>query len=284
MSEFKDEIPDFDFHILHEDFEKLRKQDYADEKENPDEFRYWFDKMSSIGDSGDILIPKTEVIEIPYDLYSYMVSDRYNKDNTDKLGKYFYDRLGELKNSKELFIKTGLFSNKFMFSFPHYKDGDNFGEHILNVFYGAMCIGCPKSIDMVFREFIHTNNNRPSIYCGMKLNTEFRLFYDFDERRIYNIVNYWDKDTMLNSLSDSEIVNPKTGELEKCFDKTVFSSVADEIENDFNSLQGFLATVFMKNIKNVKDLHGKWSIDFLYDGERFWFIDMATAEHSYYNE
>lgn len=76
-------------------------------------------------------------------------------------------------------------------------------KRIVNTFYENECLGKPLSTNLVFREFIETGYDRPSIYHGLKLNTEFRIFYDFDGHRFIQGFNYWgDHDPMVEGLGD----------------------------------------------------------------------------------
>ena len=109
-------------------------------------------------------------------------------------------------------MKSGLFSDKFCFNHPFLKNGElseELGQHVLDLCYSSMLVGCPLSKDIIVREFVKTSYERPNIYDGMKLNTEFRLFYDFDEKKVITTVNYWDYDTMVSHLHDGVQVGPE---------------------------------------------------------------------------
>ena len=62
------------------------------------------------------------------------------------------------------------------------------------------------------------------------------------------------------------------------FDKSI-----DAIEKDFEFLKDILAKQVDGNIKEV-ELKGIWSIDFMFDGEKFWLIDAAIGSQSAYFE
>lgn len=154
------------------------------------------------------------------------------------------------------------------------------GQHVLDLCYGSMLVGCPLSKDIIVREFVKTSYERPSIYDGMKLNTEFRLFYDFDTKQVITTVNYWDYDTMVSNLHDGVQLGPD-GE-SYCYDKTTFLSCGKEIEADFDEKRSELEKLAAAFLKNVAGLFGKWSVDFMWDGTDYVLIDMAKAESSAY--
>lgn len=217
-------------------------------------------------------IPFTSTIQLNDHWYEWLKSDNYKPEDIDKFDQYLKEGVEgtELKEHDKIFVKTGVFSGKFDFNnrcLVH--KGDNLGEHFLNIFYDALIVSTAPSREVVFREFIETDNDRPTIYNGMKLNTEFRVFLDFDHNRILGVFNYWDSKTMLRNLRGKDL--------------ETFESVYKDIEEEYDGLVPEL----INHIKNDCDtekskLEGTWSIDFLWDGNKFWMIDMALAKQSYY--
>lgn len=171
--------------------------------------------------------------------------------------------------NKEMFIRLGNSSNKFNFDTCHIKTIDELYQKLM-IMFGDMCfkLEWQQNIELVLREYIKTNYQRSTIYNGMPLNTEFRVFYDFDENKVLGIFNYWEKDTMLDNLYNKQ-------------DLITFANTIHEIESDFNNLYPSLKEETEYKLPNA-DLKGKWSVDFLYDGKEFVLIDMAHAECSYY--
>lgn len=217
-------------------------------------------------------IPYTEVHEINDEWLEWLKSDSYSNEKVNEFGEYLHSLIKgtKLKNEDKLFIKTGVFSGKFDFnnSCCLLMEG-SLGKQFLNIFYDAMLFNTESSREIVFRHFIETNYNRPSIYNGMKLNTEFRAFIDFNNNTLLDIFNYWDAETMLSNLSRNDL--------------ETFKGIYKDIEYDYAKLKPALAN----HIKNECDiskseLEGTWSVDFLWDGEKFWMIDMALGKQSYY--
>lgn len=216
--------------------------------------------------------PETLIIPIDSDTLNWLESDKYLAYKIEEFKNYLisYIHKNNFNTNRKLFLKTGNFSNKFEFTACTITDIDDIGKKALDIFYVGMCVSCPSTTEFVIREFIDTDYERPSIYSGMKLNTEFRVFYDFDTNKTILIVNYWDKDTMIHGLE----FYPD--------DLETFMAVTEELEKDYEKLKPQLQKLVNSNMKNVKGLKGKWSIDFMYDGKEFWLIDMALAEDSYY--
>lgn len=105
----------------------------------------------------------------------------------------------------------------------------------------------------------------------MPLNTEFRVFYDFDNDKVLGVFNYWDKETMLDGLKYV------------CFkhDLEVFLATSDSIEENFNKYKDTVEALVASSMINV-NLTGEWSIDIMMVNDEFYLIDMATARSSYY--
>ena len=176
---------------------------------------------------------------------------------------------GNLDLNNEIFVRLGNSSNKFNFVSCHINGIDELYQKLMIIFDNMYFkLEWQQSIELVLREYIKTNYQRNTIYNGMPLNTEFRVFYDFDENKILGIFNYWEKNTMLDNLHNNQ-------------DLITFANTINEIECDFNNLYPFLKKEAEYKLPNA-NLKGKWSVDFLYDGKEFVLIDMAHAECSYY--
>ncbi len=235
-------------------------------RENPNNMSFWLPKFEDRG----FYIPRTVIIPLTEKWLKWLCSDHYELERIDEFTAWIIGKLNDIHFNiqGDWFVKTGNFSNKFCFRFCHLKELKNIGRQFLDVFYGGMCVGCEISPEICVREFIHTDYQRPSIYEGMKLNTEFRVFYNFENKRIAGIFNYWDRETMQNHLySPKELAN--------------FNSCIDEIEKDFYNLRDDLAEHVSEKMADVP-LHGIWSVDFLWDGDKFWLIDAAIGSQSYY--
>ena len=276
------------------------KMNYLREcKENKNNMSFWLDALTG----SCLTIPETTILQLDFPIIlpswqdekkreklqrasiqnpevpvmEWLLCDRYYDEDIEAFTKLALSKLAcepslrawvEGREQGTKFLKTGNFSNKFSFNnCCRLEDPQKIGKQFLDIMYAGLCVGCMPSPELVIREFIETTYTRPEIYDGMKLNTEYRAFYDFDNNRALDIFNYWDRDTMERGLYCR-------GDLE------TFDSVTSEIEADFREHK-YLVTEELKKLKGI-NLQGTWSVDFLWSGEKMYLIDMALAENSYY--
>lgn len=229
---------------------------------------FWYPKTSDIG----FKTPSTIITSFTDSETNLIKTGKWNLLNQKELLEKIKSIAELNKNmdlNKEMFIRLGNSSNKFNFDSCHVHGINELYQKLMIMFQDMhFKLEWLQSIELVLREYIKPNYQRNKIYNGMPLNTEFRVFYDFNENKILGIFNYWEKDTMLDNLQNQQ-------------DLITFANTISEIEGDFNKLYPFLEDEARCNLPNV-DLNGKWSIDFLYDGKEFILIDMAHAECSYY--
>ena len=253
----------------------MSMKEYVDEvyeksSNNLNELPYWYEKIKKCK---GFKVPDTQIIEIPKKYF--IMNDCYcdmTEDGRIALQKYIESQLDKRWKGKKLFIKSGVFSNKFVFMFCKVEanEHDKIAEKYINIQNGALCLGCPVSKYLIIREFIETEYDRESIYFGMKLNTEFRVFYDFDKKEFIDIVNYWDRYYVGEQL---------VGE-----DKILYDKSIGQEEIDYYELNWKVTEQCQISLKEIEGLTGKWSVDFMWDGKDFWLIDMALAEQSAYWE
>lgn len=242
--------------------------EHSESPEN--ELSFWYPKTSNIG----FRTPKTIITKFS-DEEVNLIGRRKLKDlniqgHLERL-KRAANEVEGLDLNGELFVRLGCSSNKFNFETCHIRNIDELSQKLLPML-GDMYfrLEWQKDIELVLREFIRANYQRSTIYNGMPLNTEFRIFYDFDSKRILGIFNYWDRDTMLDNLYKEQ-------------DLVTFANTTHEIESDFKRLSPQLEEEAKAKLPSA-NLKGRWSIDFLWDGKNFILIDMAHAECSYYYE
>lgn len=242
---------------------------YNDCKENPNNLSYWFPKVVEGLNKTDvnIVLPRTHVEEFPYSEYKAFRAGNFTLDSALVLEDYFTTKAGHFIDTlgDEYFIKTGLYSDKFMFSNPHVKRGDSLGIKIQDIMHNAMAVGAPFSPEVVFREFIPSSED--TIYEGMPLRTEFRVFYDFDEKKAIGVANYWHPKYMEGSGRLTER------------DSEVYASNKARINDTFDILKTGVVHDVSSLCDNI-DLQGKWSVDIMFDNGTFWLIDMALMNQS----
>lgn len=263
------------FNIPNIDFEKLRKESYANNKENKNNLSYWFPKIEHSG----FLVPDTQVIPLSFEWYKWITSDNYQEEKIKEFGEFLIKHLKEndFNINRPLFLKTGLFSDKFDFSHCKVTNLSKIGEQALDIFYASMCLNADKTSEIVVRELIENTEGRKTIYNGMPLHTEFRVFYDFNTGKILGTFNYWDRQTLVTKLKDDVKYTGKEDDLNN------FLSEIDKIETEVEELKEYLENEVKEKMKGI-ELEGEWSIDFMKSGDNFYLIDMALAQQSYYYE
>lgn len=226
---------------------------------------FWYPKTANIG----FKTPKTIIIHFTPKEIECIKTGKLNQLNQQDVIQRIQNQNRTLNLDGEMFVRLGISSNKFNFSSCHING-------IKELFYKLLTIlddmyfklEWLPNIELVLREYIHTNYTRTTIYNGMPLNTEFRAFYDFDNSVLLGIFNYWDTDTMLDNLHSQQ-------------DLITFANEAHKIGIQFYELLPVLEKEINQKLPNAP-LTGKWSVDFMYDGNDFVLIDMAHAECSYY--
>ena len=248
--------------------EKRLLEKYEASKVNPENMSYWLTKIEASTTKGQSIlqVPATKIVEIPYEWWKWLQSDNYTDEKTKEFNDFLLEGMGSFVPDKTLFMKTGIFSNKFDFRLTVVEDRENIGNQFLDIYYASMCLGPDNTNEAVFREMVADTEGRETIYNGMPLHTEFRVFYDFDAKEIVGVANYWHPDEMNRYLSPEDKLN--------------YNKEEEKIVSDFDNHKKEVAEEVKKFMDGVTDLSGKWSVDVMKNGEDFWLIDMARMERS----
>lgn len=259
---------------------------------NKNSMGFWLPKLvDAATGTGFFQIPKTTVARVPLPMLQLTRVDCANL-TTIQIVDRWAQKVFALSEQKNYFIKTGTYSSKFDFrnaKVTGAKEVRELGEYLLFIHHQALqmasslaspCIyGASTTNEWVVREFIEDKENNPTIYKGLPLHTEYRVFVDCDTDKVIGIAPYWEPETML----------------------TRFGSMADADDphniHDFivyKSHEGTLMRRFKENAEQVTreiekilpalDLPGQWSIDVMQNGDDFWIIDMAAAASSAFFE
>ena len=247
--------------------------------ENPNSIKNWLPQLSKAVDSTETFfkIPSTTVLRLPIELAQFIRVEYNETSRKDRalFNSYIFNKL-ELEMGKTYFIKTGTFSSKFQFANAKCSEPDEMGEYFQVINNFAMTVGAGQSIDVCAREYIEDPENNPTIYNGMPLRTEFRMFVDFDTNKLIGTVPYWHpivmKMTLKMGLSDS---------MEQ--DYQTYLSEEDRLLREFNEHQGELSREIQKLIPEI-DLKGQYSLDIMKSGDGFYLIDMALMSESALSE
>lgn len=239
-------------------------------------FSYWFPKVQNM-----FKVPETKIFQVPYDV-SYFVCNKYysSRESIPKEVTDFF--LSVEKAAREMpstewsgpfvFMKNARFSDKFTFrqaccSLKYAKD---ILEHYALICNDSMCCDALGFTELVIRQYIGSDNTKvPSIYNGMPLRPEYRVFYDFDQKKVLHIHDYWDYDYVTKGLRDAS-------------DKIVFEVTREDREKRWSE---FLPKIEeeAKKLDGAYGFEGIWSFDFMVDeDDTIWFIDAALGQDSTY--
>ena len=253
------------------DFDKIQRDDYKIDRENPNNFSYWYPKVKDCGipmaETKYYIFTEKEAILFYHNDISEENYLEYKKKLTSLINKKL-DELG-IDRTKEYSIKNGCYSDKFCNCNTL---GQNICERFLNIQNASLGLETGGFSEIVIRELIPAKNS-PTIYNGLPFRTEFRVFVDFDNNKLLYVVNYWDYDYCYSSLCKEDKLT---------FDKYYKNIEKDYIKNVNKVKELVIKKLFPYNNQNKDSLSGKWSIDFLLEDNKIYLIDMAVAERSAY--
>lgn len=267
---------------------------------NKNAMGYWLPAMiPAIEKEGFFSIPNTTIAKVPLPMLQltkldYMSHTRTTLDIVDMWAQTVF----ELDPENKYFIKTGTYSSKFDFRNAKVTDPKEImeiGEYLLFIHSQAISMaqhdlsgsgrpcmyGVSTTNEWVVREFIEDEDDEKfTIYHGLPLHTEYRLFVDFDSDEVLGIHPYWDPEVMKKRFGHAEDSNdPDMIHAYITYsaqEKKLMARYEQNKDAVIEHVKAFLPDV---------NLTGQWSIDIMQNGNKFWFIDMALAENSaFYNE
>lgn len=239
-------------------------------------------------------IPKTRIIKVPLTLLQstrvYEFQD-LNPLSLEIINQYA-QKVFDLDLDKDYFIKTGTFSSKFDFRNAKVTKGQEVSElgsylwfiqHQASQFASPLnnrvVYGVSSNNDWVVREFIDDVENNPTIYNGLPLHTEYRVFVDFDTEEIIGISPYWEPSVMKEHFLDLGSLN----DVQKQHDYINYINHEETLMKRYEENKDLVVSEVSKLLKDCK-LKGQWSIDIMQNGSDFWLIDMARALESALSE
>lgn len=239
-------------------------------------------------------IPKTRIIKVPLTLLQstrvYEFQD-LNPLSLEIINQYA-QKVFDLDLDKDYFIKTGTFSSKFDFRNAKVTKGQEVSElgsylwfiqHQASQFASPLnnrvVYGVSSNNDWVVREFIDDVENNPTIYNGLPLHTEYRVFVDFDTEEIIGISPYWEPSVMKEHFLDLGSLN----DVQKQHDYINYINHEETLMKRYEENKDLVVSEVSKLLKDCK-LKGQWSIDIMQNGSDFWLIDMTRALESALSE
>lgn len=258
---------------------ELSKRAYEEDRHYPENFSNWYKHIIDFGKFRHAEIISNQIFT--YEETEIMrETDNIEKVDWDKINKVLEPTLNKMENMRYYSIKNGAYSNKFDFNTSIATKSD-LAKQLWLVNYNSTMFDTGGYTELVVREFIPSNHQEvPTIYNGMPLREEIRVFYNFDTRQIEYVVDYWDYDYCapnMHNKSDAIIFDWFHNKYGKRKDKHkyILNLLEKQITTDIDTL------------KFDAEMTGIWSIDFMLvnDIEAFngiWLIDMARGYRSAY--
>jgi len=261
---------------------------------NPNSMGHWFPQLASAcSDKQFFKIPSTTIVKVPMTLLQltrqdYMELTRTTLDIVNEWAKEAF----KLEEVKDYFIKTGTYSSKYDFRNAHVhgaSEVNELGEYLLFIHHQALqmasplctpCIyGVSTTNEWVVRDFIPDKENNPSIYKGLPLHTEYRVFVDCDTDKVIGISPYWEPNTMKQRFGHGKDANSP----HQLHDYVIYKAHEETLMKRYEDNKSTVLEHIEALLPNL-DLNGQWSIDVMQNGEDFYIIDMALAENSAFYE
>lgn len=262
---------------------------------DPNTMSNWLFAIKEVVDKTQFFkIPKTRIIKVPLALLqSTRVYDfRELSPLSLEIINRFACRVFDLDLEKDYFIKTGTFSSKFDFRNAKVTKGQEVSElgsylwfiqHQVSQFASPLnnksVYGVSSNNEWVVREFIEDKENNPTIYNGLPLHTEYRVFVDFDTEEIIGISPYWEPSVMKEHFLDLGSLN----DVQKQHDYINYINHEETLMKRYEENKDLVVSEISKLLKDC-NLKGQWSIDIMQNGNDFWLIDMARASESALSE
>ena len=263
-------------------------------EQNPNAMGYWLPKLVKACKNQTFLkIPKTRTAKVPLPLLQLTRLDygMLTAGTLDVVNRWA-QKVFCLEPDGDYFIKTGTYSSKFDFRNAHVttpKEVGELGEYLLFINNTAVQMAGPltqpsiygmsTTNEWVVREYIKDVEGNPTIYKGLPLHTEFRVFVDCDHNQVLSIVPYWEPETMKNRFTGQEDANSP----HQVHDYIIYCAHEEILMQRFYENCNRV-TAAAADILPFLDLGGQWSLDVMQNGDDFWIIDMATAESSAFYE
>lgn len=249
---------------------------------------YWLPKITKATEITQFFkIPETKVIKVPLPILQLTRLEYRNLTPTTlKIVNDYCMKAFDLDVNKKYFIKTGTFSSKFDFR-NAIVYGENevkeLGEYLLYIHHQALQMASPLTTPTIYgvsttnewvvREYIEDVEDNPTIYMGMPLHTEYRVFVDFDTNEILGVSPYWREDVMKKSFTSGQST------VHKKHDYVIYKLHEETLYKRYNKNKDLVVEEVKRLLKHT-ELTGQWSVDVMQNGEDFYLIDMALATQS----
>lgn len=249
--------------------EELNRNFLRDLREDPNNFSFWYPKVK-----GHFLTPESIVVPVPDDVVKSFFLEREG-DRTRVEAFVRNTLLPAIPESfgERVFLKNGCTSNKFEFGgCSPSRTVEALTKSLLSINEMAFCVDCGGATEVVVRRLVGQKDScfKGTIYEGMRLRPEVRVFYDFDTCKALYAVNYWDWDYCHDAICSWDTEDAK-----------VYEDTYPALKHFFDTKEAYLRGLVEAGMKDV-DLKGIWSIDLMYAENCWWLIDMAVGYRSAY--
>ena len=240
-------------------------------KDNPNNISFWYPKIKDCG----MLVPETHIVTVPEDIVIAFYMEGDIQANQDKIYEWVKSEIMPSlpQNLRGLiFMKNGAFSNKFDFNTCAIRANTlDIARNLIEINYASLMFETGGNTEVAIRErILYDSAITPCIYHGMPLNNEYRVFYDFDNKRALYVVNYWDWEYCHDAISRD------------ITDKIVYETYYPTLEKRYAENCGFVMQYVEDHMYCVEGLTGIWSIDVMEINDTYWLIDMAIGSQSAY--
>lgn len=262
---------------------------------DPNTMSNWLFAIKEVVDKTQFFkIPKTRIIKVPLALLQSTRVYEFGELSPLSLEiiNRYAQRVFDLDTEKDYFIKIGTFSSKFDFRNAKVTKGQEVSELGSYLWYiqsqanqmasplnNKVIYGVSSNNEWVVREFIDDKENNPTIYNGLPLHTEYRVFVDFDKEEIIGISPYWHPEVMKENFLDIGVSAP----IQKNHDYINYINHEDTLMKRYEENKDLVVSEISKLLKDC-NLKGQWSIDIMQNGSDYWLIDMARASESALSE
>lgn len=262
---------------------------------DPNTMSNWLFAIKEVVDQTKFFkIPRTRIIKVPMALlqstrvYDFMELSPLSLEIINRFAMKVFD----LDLEKDYFIKTGTFSSKFDFRNAKVTKGQEVSElgsylwfiqhqanQMASPLNNKVIYGVSSNNEWVVREFIDDVEDNPTIYNGLPLHTEYRVFVDFDTEEVLGISPYWHPEVMKKNFLDIGVSAP----IQKNHDYINYINHEDTLMKRYEENEDLVVSEVSRLLKDCR-LKGQWSIDIMQNGSDFWLIDMARASESALSE
>ena len=262
---------------------------------NPISIGYWLPRVAKAASGAGLRIPDTRIAKVPITLLQLTRKD-YSSLTPGSLAvaDEWCRRAFQLDPGGDYFIKTGTYSSKFDFRNARVADAKEIaeiGQYLLFVHAQALAharydlsgsgrpvvYGMSTTVEWAVREFV-PSAVKESIYHGLPLRTEFRVFVDFDRHEIIGRNPYWRPDVMLRRFERSM----DSGDPDMIHDSLAYRAAMPRLQAEYDAKLPEVESRIQAMLDAHPDIHGQWSVDVMLEGDDLWLIDMALAEASAY--